>query len=78
MKVILTFDRLSLLFSLFAYNIHRVLRAYPIKDPVASNQDEIQIAADRNGKNVRIGNYTFGVAPILLHFRHAVTECARN
>ena len=76
MKIYLSSDRLSLLFSLFTYDLNRVLRTYPIEDPVTSNQDEIQIAADWNGKNVRIRDYTFGVAPILLHFSHAVAECA--
>ena len=76
MKIQLSSDRLSLLLSLFACDLDRVLRAYPIKDPVTSNQDEIQIAADWNGKNVRIRDYTFRVAPVLLHFRHAVAECA--
>ena len=76
MKIELSSDRLGLLFSLFTYNLDSVFCAYLIKDPVTSNQDEIQIAADWNGKNVRIGNYTFGIAPILLHFRHAVAECA--
>ena len=76
MKIELSSDRLGLLFSLFTYNINSVFRAYLIKDPVTSNQDEIQIAADWNGKNVRIRDYTFGVAPVLLHFRHAVAECA--
>ena len=46
MKIELSSDRLGLLFSLFTYNLDSVFRAYLIKDPVASNQDEIQIAAD--------------------------------